>query len=83
MKENHPEIIEEIRALSADPEGLNALNTCRQSKTYEAYSKSLSDEDRLFMIIFSWNIRMGEVKENHSEGKAFELFSEFLTSVGI
>jgi hypothetical protein len=55
-KSRHPEILEVIRLIADDSEGYEELNRIRHSKTYKAYPKSLSDEDRLFLTMFSWSI---------------------------
>jgi hypothetical protein len=63
-KANHPEIMAEIRRKADHPQGVKTLNRWRQSKTYRGYPKSLSDEDRLFMTLFSWDVRLRHVMKS-------------------
>ena len=56
--------------------GLETTNQWRSSRTCKAYPKSLSDEDRLFLTIFSWNIRFGPLVKNMRPDEAMIRINE-------
>jgi hypothetical protein len=83
IKRNHLEIMEQIRMLKDSPDRIKDLNAIRYSKTYKAYPASLSDEDRLLMTFFSWNVRFNHIADALPEDEAYREWEKLMNAEGV
>ena len=55
----------------------------RRSKTYKWYPAFMSDENRLLMTFFSWNLRLGPVMYDSPSKESREGWNRILDTEGV
>jgi hypothetical protein len=61
LRRKRPEYIEAVNEMRG--RSLDIVGYLRRSRTYKSYPKSLSDEDRLMLTLYSFDIKMGDSME--------------------
>lgn len=76
--ENHYSEYQEIRRLIYSYPYQNLLPQMRQTKIYKCHSKSISDEDKLFLVICLYRDRNRHRIEDMTEAERFNDFKQWL-----
>ena len=77
--ENHYSEYQEIRRLIYSYPYQDLIPRMRQTKIYKCHSKSISDEDKLFLVIYLYRDRNRHRIEDMTETEWFNDFKQWLT----
>jgi hypothetical protein len=75
---NHRLEYDQIKSLIYSPEYQEIIPEMRKTKIYKMHSKTISDEDRLFLVIYLYRDRNGHRTNDMTQAEEFNDFKQWL-----